>query len=125
MGANSYGALFTKDAVARTVASEVQQDKDILTMAITKANGLTTTGAIVDQDGKVYTCGYNVNGEMGNGTVENLLTPWCISNLKLELDKDIINFKQVEESYQLSNSLKMEFNLLQDSLPINDCTYTS
>ncbi len=37
---------------------------------------------IADQDGMVYTVGYNANGEIGNETVQNLITPWCISKKK-------------------------------------------
>ena len=67
-GYNNYGMLFTQDVTARTYATPAETDKDILTATITK-NYEYQTGAIVDQDGMVYTVGYNTNGEMGNGTV--------------------------------------------------------
>lgn len=53
-------------------------------MAVTRNSDSTVkqTGAIADQDGMVYTVGYNENGEMGNETVQSLTTPWCISKKK-------------------------------------------
>ena len=75
-GYNPYGQLFTKDTTNRKYATPVETDKDILTASTTK-NYNNPTGAIADQDGMVYTVGYNGYGQMGNGTVQNLITPWC------------------------------------------------
>ncbi len=47
---------------------EVETDKDILTMALTE----NSTGLIVDEEGNVYTVGYNGQGQLGNGTYESL-----------------------------------------------------
>ncbi len=46
------------------------------------------TGAIADQDGMVYTVGLNDYGQMGNGTIESLITPWCISKKKINVKKN-------------------------------------
>ena len=80
-GYNPYGQLFTKDTTNRKYATPVETDKDILTASTTK-NYNNPTGTIADQDGMVYTVGYNGYGQMGNGTVQNLTTPWCISKIK-------------------------------------------
>ena len=69
MGINSYGELFTKDAANRIYATEVETDKDILTIGATESRSVSysnistaQTGAIADADGMVYTVGYNGNG---------------------------------------------------------------
>ncbi len=95
-GYNPYGQLFTKDTTNRKYATPVETDKDILTASTTK-NYNNPTGAIADQDGMVYTVGYNGYGQMGNGTVQNLITPWCISKLKIEVTPHIINYKNIGE----------------------------
>ena len=83
IGRNSNGNLFTQDTGNKKRATKVQSDKDIIAMAVTRNSDSTVkqTGAIADQDGMVYTVGYNENGEMGNETVQSLTTPWCISCL--------------------------------------------
>ena len=124
MGRNGYGQLFTQDATNRSYATEVELDKDILTMALT-THLTNQTGAIVDQDGKVYTVGYNGNGEMANGTVQSLTTPWCISELKIEAEPNIINFESAEQTEQITYKLKMKFNLLTDEIPAGGITFTS
>ena len=78
IGRNDYGQLFTKDTTKQYYAKEVEKDKDILTMALTGYQ----TGLIVDEEGNVYTVGYNGQGQLGNGTYENLTSKICISNLK-------------------------------------------
>ena len=98
IGDNNYGQLFTKDTNGKTYATPVETDKDILTMAVTthkESSECYQTGAIVDQDGMVYTVGYNSYGEMGNGTTQHLTTPWCISKLKIETNTNIINYKNI------------------------------
>ena len=66
-GMNNYGALFTKDTSSKSYAIPVETDKDILTMALTRNYDGYNTGAIVDQDGKVYTVGYNANSRSKSG----------------------------------------------------------
>ncbi|CDE14898.1 putative uncharacterized protein [Clostridium sp. CAG:470] len=124
-GMNNYGALFTKDTSYKTYATPVETDKDILTMALTRNYDDYNTGAIVDQDGKVYTVGYNANGEMANKTTQNLTTPWCISDLKIEVADNIINLENIDDTAKINYKLKMAFNLLTDDIPSGDCTFTS
>ena len=97
---NNYGALFTKDTSYKKYATPVETDKDILTMALTRNYDGYGTGAIADQDGMVYTVGYNANGEMANKTTQNLTTPWCISEEKINVEKNIIDFKKQEKKKQ-------------------------
>ncbi len=115
---NNYGALFTKDTSYKTYATPVETDKDILTMALTRNYDGYNTGAIVDQDGKVYTVGYNANGEMGNETTQNLTTPWCISKLKIETNTNIINYKNIGDNSEkkITYKMTMGFNLIKDSI---------
>ena len=125
MGKNGYGQLFTQDGTNRLYATEVETDKDILTMALT-ANLTNQTGAIVDQEGMVYTVGYNGTGEMGNGTVQSLATPWCISQAKLEVTPKIINYKNIGEDTQtITKNISVGFNLLKDNVEGKTFTFTS
>ena len=121
-GDNSYGGLFTENTTLNYWATQVQADKTILTMASTRNSN---TGAIVDQDGMVYTVGLNSSGEIGNGTTENLITPWCISNKKINVSKNIINFKEAGETEKIEYNMSMGFNLLMDEIPEDTCTFTS
>ena len=74
VGRNNYGQLFTKDTSTKYKVVEVEKDKDIIAGTITSSNDYQT-GAIADQDGMVYTVGLNDYGQMGNGTIESLITP--------------------------------------------------
>ena len=57
----------------------------------------------LDEDGKVYTWGYNRYGQLGNGTTENSTTPKCISNEENELkDKEIVDAVIGYNSYDYS-----------------------
>jgi len=69
--------------------------------------------------------GYNANGEMGNGTVESLITPWCISKKKINVEKNIINFKVAGEQDQIKYNSSVEFNLIRETVPGDTCTFTS
>ena len=65
----------------------------------------------------VYTVGYNGYGQMGNGTVQNLITPWCISKLKIEVTPHIINYKNIgEDSKKITYKMTMGFNLIKDTM---------
>ena len=35
----------------------------------------------IDEEGKLYSYGYNYDGQLGNGTTENITTPICISDI--------------------------------------------
>ena len=121
-GQNGYGGLFNGSTTQNYWATQVQKNKTVVAMAITRNSA---TGAIADQDGMVYSVGYNGNGEIGNGTTENLSVAVCISNKKINVDKNIINFQKPGETENIKYSTGMTFNLLQDTIPATDCTYTS
>ena len=76
---NSNGMLiYTRYRNSKEICyTSSEADKDIIAMALTFNHDSTIrqTGVIVDQDGKVYTVGYNGNGEMGNETLESLTVP--------------------------------------------------
>ena len=102
-GNNDYGALFTKDATDRVYLSKVEEEKTILAGAFTKNYDGPQTGAIINDEGKVWTVGYNSNGEMANETVQNLRTPWSISKLKIDVsENNIINIENIKETKQMS-----------------------
>ena len=124
-GRNNNGALFTEDTKSSSYATLAQTDKDILAMAIVRNVDGNVAAAIADQDGMVYTVGYNVNGEMGNGTVQSLITPWCISKKKINAEKNIINFKNAGEKETINYSSAVEFNLIRKDIPGDKCTFTS
>ena len=116
VGRNNYGQLFTKDTSTKYKVVEVEKDKDIIAGTMTLSN-TTQTGAIVDQDGMVYTVGLNDYGQMGNGTIESLITPWCISKLKIKVNPKIINYKNIgENSEKITYEMTMGFNLIKDTI---------
>ena len=69
--------------------------------------------------------GYNVNGEMGNGTVQSLVTPWCISNKKINVKKNIINFERAGQTEAIEYNTSMRFNLIRETVPGDTCTFKS
>ncbi len=48
---------------------------------ISSANGCESL-ALITQEGKLYTCGYNNYGQLGHGTQSNLSTPTIVSTLR-------------------------------------------
>ena len=91
IGRNDYGQLFTGNTTRAYYATEVEKEKDILTMALTEGQ----TGLMVDAEGNVYTVGYNGQGQLGNGTYESLTSKICISNTKVVVNPNIINYKNI------------------------------
>jgi len=70
--------------------------------------------------------GYNANGEMGNGTVESNIKPTCISKIKLNLDKAIINYKNPGDTGEkITGYITAGFNLLYDTIEQGKLTFTS
>ena len=122
MGANNYGNLFSSNTSKYYYAMLYQSDKNIQAMALTRDGN---TGAICNEDGVVYTVGLNTCGQLGNGTVETLYTPISISDKKINVEKNIINFEEQEENDTIKYTTKMRFNLLQNEILGTDCTYTS
>ena len=72
---------FWKDAL-------ILQGKDIIDISA----GYNCTAA-VDQEGKVYTWGYNDNGQLGNGTTIDSKIPICIS----DISGNILNGKKIKQ----------------------------
>ena len=54
---------------------------------ISSANGCESL-ALITQDGKLYTCGYNNYGQLGHGTQSNLSTPTLVNALR---DSQVLN----------------------------------
>ena len=122
MGANNYGNLFSSNTSKYYYAMLYQSDKNIQAMALTRDGN---TGAICNEDGVVYTVGLNTCGQLGNGTVETLYTPISISDKKINVEKNIINFEEPEEKETIKYTTNMRFNLLQNEIVGTDCIYTS
>ena len=113
IGENSNGQLFTQNTTTQPYAKEVETDKDILTMALTE----NSTGLIVDEEGNVYTVGYNGQGQLGNGTYESLTSKICISNTKVVVNPNIINYKNIGENNQkVECKTTIGFNLIRDEV---------
>ena len=113
IGENSNGQLFTQNTTTQPYAKEVETDKDILTMALTE----NSTGLIVDEEGNVYTVGYNGQGQLGNGTYESLTSKICISNTKVVVNPNIINYKNIGENNQkVECKTTIGFNLLKENI---------
>ena len=125
-GRNDFGALFTKDTSYKVWATPIETDKDILTMAETRNHEAYNTGLIVDQDGMVYTIGYNVNGEMGEGTTQNSTIPTCISKIKVQAKPSVINYKKAGDTGEkITYSISAGFNLLYNTIDQTECIYKS
>ena len=122
MGINTYGNLFSSNTSKYYYAKQYQTDKQIMAMGITRDGN---TGAIADEDGVVYTVGLNSYGQLGNGTVETLTSPIIISNKKINVEKNIINFEQINQTEQINYTTTIDFNLLKNELTNTKCTYTS
>ena len=83
-GGNEYGQLgdgtnqerSTPKCISDITGSDLN-NKNIIKIYISKK----TTMAL-DDEGKVYTWGYNSNGELGDGTTENKNIPKCISDIQ-------------------------------------------
>ena len=119
IGRNSNGNLFTQDTGNKKRATKVQSDKDIIAMAVTRNSdsSVKQTGIMVDQDGMVYTVGYNGNGEIGNGTVESTISKVCISKVKLNVTPHVINYKNVGDTGEkITCKVSAGFNLLYDNV---------
>ena len=113
IGRNDYGQLFTGNTTRAYYATEVEKEKDILTMALTEGQ----TGLMVDAEGNVYTVGYNGQGQLGNGTYESLTSKICISNTKVVVNPNIINYKNIGENNQkVECKTTIGFNLIRDEV---------
>jgi len=63
---------------------------------------------------------------MGNGTVESLVTPWCISKLKIEVNPYVINYQNPGETGEkITQHISMGFNLIKDEIDGGTFTYKS
>ena len=133
MGWNNYGQLFTGATGNKVYATEVQTDKDILTASATRnrfyqfpSEYSNQTGVIADQEGNVYTAGYNSHGEIGDGTTAATTTPVCISNLLLKVTPNVINYKEVGDTGEkITHTVSAGFNLLYNTVAQGNCKYTS
>ena len=128
-GWNTYGHLFTQDANYKLYATPVETDKDIITVGATRrrySSSSYQTGAIADINGMVYTVGYNEYGEVGNGTTENTITPVCISQVKLKVIPNTINYKKAGDTGEkITYSVSAGFNLLYETIDQGSCEFKS
>ena len=128
-GWNTYGHLFTQDANYKLYATPVETDKDIITVGATRrrySSSSYQTGAIADINGMVYTVGYNEYGEVGNGTTENTITPVCISQVKLKVIPNTINYKKAGDTGEkITYSVSAGFNLLYETIDQGNCEFKS
>ena len=70
--------------------------------------------------------GYNAEGEIGNGTVQSNLKPTCISKVRLDLNKSVINYKNPGETgEQITGYISAGFNLLYDTVEQGTLEFTS
>ena len=81
-------------------------------------------GAIVDQNGMVYTVGYNGYGEIGNGTTEKTINKICISQVKLEATPKLIKYKKAGDTgEQIKYTVSAGFNLLYNTIDQGNCEF--
>ena len=111
-GYNRYGQLgngTTENSTTPICISD--KENEIKGKKIVKivAEGYTTVA--LDENGKVYTWGYNEDGQLGNGTTENSTTPICISNEENELkDKEIVDAVIGYNSYDSCMMIALDKN---------------
>lgn len=81
-GGNVYGQLGQGDSVNRAVATQinwfVQQGITIAEIVVSREGGNSVSAGTVffrTTDGRVYGCGYNAYGQLGNGTTANSSLP--------------------------------------------------
>lgn len=109
---------FTQSTSTRKYLYKTQENKKIIAMALTRSTG-KQTGIIVDDKGYIYTVGYNGNGEIGNGTVENRTKEWELTGLKVNVDQNnIINLKNAGDTSKIKYDVSMKLNLLTDNIKI-------
>ena len=120
IGRNDYGQLFTGNTTRAYYATEVEKEKDILTMALTEGQ----TGLMVDAEGNVYTVGYNGQGQIGNGTYENTTEKVFISQVKLNTTPKVINYKKAGDTGEkIEYTVTAGFNLLYEEVEKGECEY--
>ena len=120
IGRNDYGQLFTGNTTRAYYATEVEKEKDILTMALTEGQ----TGLMVDAEGNVYTVGYNGQGQIGNGTYENTTEKVFISQIKLNTTPKVINYKKAGDTGEkIEYTVTAGFNLLYEEVEKGECEY--
>ena len=123
VGYNNYGVLFSGNTTGIAGYSTLKQSgREIIAMAVTRTGN---TAAIADKDGMVYTVGYNGNSQMGNKTTESLLSPVCISDKKINVNKKIIDLKLNGQTEKINHTITMRYNLIQDEVPGASCTFSS
>ena len=116
---------FTQSTSTRKYLYKTQENKKIIAMALTRSTG-KQTGIIVDDKGYIYTVGYNGNGEIGNGTVENRTKEWELTGLKVNVDQNnIINLKNAGDTSKIKYDVSMKLNLLTDNIKNSTCTFKS
>ena len=119
-GYNNYGQLCTGDTTNLYYATKIQEDKKIITISKT-----TNTTAFADDKGMVYTVGYNGYGEIGNNTIDNIITPVCISDIYIKTDEKTVNLKTKGDTKKIEYSISARYNLIQDELDKTACTFKS
>ena len=126
-GKNANGVLFNSSISNIKTFTNVQTDKDIIFVGVSNHYSYTNnvTAAIVDSNGRVYTVGYNVDYEMGDGTNVTKSIPTLIGKSKLIIEDKIINLEKINDIAQIKYNVEQEFNLLYDTTAINNCTNIS
>eukprot|EP00347_Sterkiella_histriomuscorum_P007830 403347403 len=81
VGFNGSGQLGHGNNKSISTPKKIESLKNIRITHISSANGCENL-AIISQDGKLYTCGYNNYGQLGHGTQSNLSTPTLVQALK-------------------------------------------
>ena len=122
-GYNNVGQLLTQDKVNRLYATEVEKDKNIVKLGATENN--TNAVVFANEDGEIFTCGYNANGELADGTTRNAIVPVNISGNKIITDKKVINLGKSGDTEKINYTLSVAFNLYKDELPMSTCTFKS
>lgn len=65
---------------------------------------------VLDSEGKLYVWGYNEDGRLGNGAVDNVLTPICIN----DIDSHILNRKKIIKVVTIGYDEEVSIFVLDD-----------
>lgn len=64
-----------------SIPKKIESLKNVKISQLLSANGCESL-ALISEDGKFYTCGYNSYGQLGHGTQSNLSTPTLVTALR-------------------------------------------
>ncbi len=117
VGYNNYGQQFQNNTATNTKLTKIKTDVEITSIAVTTSQEYQAA-AYVDTLGRIYTVGYNGNGELGNTTTTSSTIAYNISDGKILTDESLVNIEQGTSSY-INPRYESKFTLLNNEVTMN------